>query len=111
HTVTTASASNHPPWLATVDQSAVDARAARPESSAQLTGLTAAAVLIQPGLRSRAMNADERNVNGSSRKMLSPMMVSRWRTSRPIVLESAANTTPTTIDATTSTTSPSTPPG
>ena len=43
------------------------------------------------------MNAEDRNVSGSSRNMLRPMMVSRCRTSMPIVLDSALKTVPSSI--------------
>ena len=52
------------------------------------------------------MNAEDRNVSGSSRKMLSPMMLSRCRTSMPSALDSAPNTVPSRTEATTSTTGP-----
>jgi hypothetical protein len=58
-----------------------------------------------------AMNADDRNVSGSSRNVLMPMMDSRWRTSMPIVLEKALKTVPSSTEATISRAVPPTPPG
>ena len=57
------------------------------------------------------MNALDRNVSGSSRNVLMPMIVSRCRASMPTVFEKALNTTAISTDATISTRTPATPPG
>ena len=49
------------------------------------------------------MNVVDRNVSGSSSSVLSPMIVSRWRTSMPTVLDSALNTVPSSTAMTIST--------
>ena len=57
------------------------------------------------------MNAVDRNVSGSSRKVLMPMIVSRCRTSMPRALDSAPKTVPSSTDGDDQDDTPATPPG
>jgi hypothetical protein len=57
------------------------------------------------------MNAVDRNVNGSSRKMLRPMIDSRCRSVMPNTLDSAPKTVPSSMATTTSAIGPTGPPG
>lgn len=82
----------------------------RPATIAQFTGLKSAMSAIHDGIWAGAMKADERNVSGSSRKVLMPMIDSRCRTSMPIALDSAPKTVPSRIAQTNSTSRPPAPP-
>src|SRR5439155_22130053 len=111
HTMAAASASNQPQCASAAPQSGFSASAPRAPSRAQLTGLADATACIQPGIRRFAMNAVDRNVSGSNRKTLSPMMLSRCRSVMPNTLDSALNTVPSSIEVTTRSTGPAGPPG
>ena len=56
------------------------------------------------------MNAEDRNISGSMKKVYTPMIASRERSVMPTAFDSAPNTTPTRIDAATMTATPATPP-
>ena len=84
-----ASSARPPPWTRIRVQSGLAPIAARPATSAQLTGLPSATIRIQCGMSAVAMNAVDRNVSGSSRNVLMPMIVSRCRASMPTVFENA----------------------
>jgi hypothetical protein len=66
---------------------------------------------IQDGIRAGAMKALDREVSGSSRKALIPMIDPRSRTSMPSALDSAPKTVPSSTEASTRTVIPPMPPG
>src|SRR5215207_1033677 len=104
-------ATSSPRRLRTRLQSGVAVRASRPAWIVHSTGLYSATVWIQPGTRSRCMNADDRNVSGRRMKLEAAITVSSLRASRAMPLDSAASDAPSRAEATTSTASPVTPPG
>jgi ABC-2 type transport system permease protein len=53
---------------------------------------------IQPGISRVCMNAEDRNISGSMKNVYTPMIASRERSSMPVALDSAPNTTPTPIE-------------
>ena len=65
---------------------------------------------IQPGINLVRMNAEDRNISGSMKNVYTPMIASRERSVMPTALDSAPNTTPTRIDAATTTATPAAPP-
>ncbi len=53
---------------------------------------------IQPGISCVCMNAEDRNISGSMKNVYTPMIASRDLSSMPVMLDRAPNTTPTSID-------------
>ncbi len=95
--------------MLTVSQSGSVEPASRAALTAQSTGLTRAMTCIQPGMRLRAMMADDMNVNGRMAKFTAAIRASSLRTIRASACEKAATVTATSDVALSRTAGPTSP--